>query len=137
MAAKPLPEGATLPPGHPPIGPSAEVAVGEFPAADLRIADLRAKRGEKANQSVQIRGRVVKVNSGILGRNWLHLQDGTEGKLVVTTTAEVAVGALVLVKGTVLVDHDVGAGYKYDVLLQDAVVVEQSGSDPAPAPAPH
>lgn len=129
--ARPLPPGSptVLPPGHPPVDAPAAIAIGEFAAADLRIAELRKHRAEHAGKPVRIRGRVTKVNSGILGRNWLHLQDGSEGELVVTTEAEAAPGALVLATGKVAVDKDVGAGYQYDLLVEDATLeVEQ----PAP-----
>ena len=130
-SAPPLPPGSgeALPPGHPPLPDAPAIAIGEFAAADLRIAELRKQRANYGGKAVRIRGRVVKVNSGILGRNWLHLQDGSEGKLVVTSTAEAAPGALVLATGKLAVDKDLGAGYQYDILLEDATLeVEQ----PAP-----
>lgn len=130
-SAPPLPPGSgeALPPGHPPLPAAPAIAIGEFAAADLRIADLRSKRTDYSGKQVRIRGRVVKVNSGILERNWLHLQDGSEGKLVVTSTAEAAPGSLVLATGKLAVDKDVGAGYQYDILLEDATLeIEQ----PAP-----
>jgi hypothetical protein len=70
----------------------------------------------------------VKFNGGILGRNWLHLQDGTgdatQGThdLTVTTDATAAVGAVVTVTGTLVVDQDFGAGYIYPILLENATV---------------
>lgn len=142
--------GEALPPGHPPIGgdphggaaPSAgtgapaEVEIGTFPVADLSVADLRTQRAAKAGQTVSVRGRVIKVNHGILDRNWLHLKDSSEGKLVVTSKADAPVGALVLAKGKIAVDKDLGAGYQYDVLMEDAeVTVEPAGAPAAPTPA--
>jgi hypothetical protein len=61
-----------------------------------------------------------------MGKNWLHLQDGSgsEGTndLTVTTTATAEVGDLVLVNGKVSVDRDFGYGYTYEVLLEDAEI---------------
>ncbi|MBW2235643.1 MAG: nucleotide-binding protein [Deltaproteobacteria bacterium] len=80
-----------------------------------------------AGETVTLRGKVVKSLRGILGKNWIHLQDGTEGPggvydLVVTTQGTAEVGDLVLVTGTVAVDRDLGYGYKYEVLIEDARV---------------
>ncbi len=81
--------------------------------------------------TVTVRGRVVKFNGGILGRNWIHLQDGTgdatQGThdLTVTTDAKAAVGDVVTITGMLVVDQDFGAGYAYAVLLESASVESQ------------
>jgi hypothetical protein len=67
----------------------------------------------------------VKYNEQIMGRNWLHIRDGsgTAGKdndLTVTTADKAAVGDVVVVKGKVQVDKDFGAGYSYPVIVEDA-----------------
>ena len=73
-----------------------------------------------------VRGKVVKFLPQIMGKNWLHLQDGSgsEGSndLTVTTATTVNVGDVVLVSGVVSVDRDFGFGYEYDVILEDAEV---------------
>ena len=69
---------------------------------------------------------MVKFNGGILGTNWLHIQDGTgtEGSndLTVTTSAVVKVGDTVLVRGAVSLDRDFGSGYRYGVIVEGATV---------------
>ena len=73
-----------------------------------------------------MRGKVTKVNRGILGKNWLHLQDGTGEKgshdLTVTSQGVANVGDIVVAVGTIVVDKNFGAGYKYPVLLEDATL---------------
>jgi len=75
-----------------------------------------------------VRGQVVKVNTGILGKNWLHLQDGsgsaTDGTndILVTTKDAAAVGDIVNAKGTVRTDVTLGSGYAYGVMIDDAAV---------------
>jgi hypothetical protein len=68
----------------------------------------------------------VKYNGGIMGKNWLHIRDGSgqEGNndLTVTTDAPAKVGDTVLVKGKVSTDRDFGGGYKYPVIVEDAKV---------------
>ena len=80
-----------------------------------------------AGSEVAIRGRVVKYSPGIMGANWVHLQDGTEGKdgsndLVITTDDTAAVGDLVLVRGVVTADRDFGYGYVYELIVEGAKV---------------
>ena len=90
------------------------------------IADLFANQATLANTAVAVRGKVVKYNRQILGHNWLHLQDGTGSAgtddLTVTTDADVELGAIVVVRGTLATKRDFGAGYKYDVLVENATV---------------
>lgn len=95
------------------------------------VADVHAKRAQLAGKKVAVRGQVVKVSSGILGRNWLHLRDGSgsdagkDNDLTVTTQVLAQVGEVVTAEGTVKTDYDVGAGYFYPVLLEEASLVSQ------------
>ena len=124
-----------LPPGHRPRGggqPSATAApaVGTIEPAPggTTVAKIWANRASLAGTRVVVRGKVVKFNGGILGRNWLHIQDGTgaaaDGSrdLTITTAAMARVGEVVTVTGLVVVDKDFGAGYFYKVMLEDATV---------------
>ena len=90
------------------------------------VEEIFAGRKDLAGEHVMVRGKVVKFLPQIMGKNWLHLQDGSgsEGTndLTVTTTTTVKVGDVVLVSGVVSVDRDFGYGYSYDVLIEDAEV---------------
>ncbi len=92
------------------------------------IAELFAKKADLDKQKVVVRGKVVKVSSMIMGKNWLHLQDGTgdaasnSHDLVVTTLGQAEKGAVVVVEGTLSADRDFGSGYRYDVIVEDAEV---------------
>jgi hypothetical protein len=91
------------------------------------VAELFAEKDQLTGQPVVIRGKVVKSNPGIMGKNWLHVRDGSgaEGTndITVTTSGVVpAVGDTVLVKGTVMLNKDFGMGYTYDVIVEDAEV---------------
>jgi hypothetical protein len=129
------PTAGALPPGHPPsaasAGPSAVGAVGKATGPNARtIAEVFAEKQALSAKKIRVRGRVVKVTSGILGKNFLHLQDGTGSEqtkdhdLTVTTAEEVARDQTVTFEGTLVLDKDLGAGYRYDALLEDAVVVK-------------
>ncbi|MEY4543952.1 MAG: hypothetical protein RL685_147 [Pseudomonadota bacterium] len=90
------------------------------------IAELHERRGALAEQTVRVRGLVVKRTDGILGETYLHLQDGSGSPerenhdLTVTTTEEFAIGDTVEVQGQVQIDRDLGLGYQYAVMLTSA-----------------
>jgi hypothetical protein len=103
-----------------------DVKVPKATGADARtVAEIFAQRAALQEKPVTIRGKVVKFNEGIMGRNWIHLRDGTgtagkDNDITVTTNETVAVGDVVVVKGTVRVDKDFGHGYSYPVIVEDA-----------------
>jgi hypothetical protein len=88
------------------------------------IADINAEAQHLKDQQVALRARVMKVSMEIAGKNWITLQDGTgtapNNKLIATTSDVVAVGDLVTVTGVVHTDVDLGSGYNYSVLLEEA-----------------
>ena len=91
------------------------------------VAEIYAEKDALAGTTVAVRGKVVKVNAGIMDKNWLHVRDGSgeEGTndLTVTTEGDLPeLGATVLVSGSLATDKDFGMGYQYPVILEDAVV---------------
>ncbi len=90
------------------------------------VAELVAKPAELKDKPVVVHGQVVKYNPGIMGKNWIHLRDGsgTEGSndILVTTQDQAVVGDVVTVKGVVRNDKDFGAGYSYKVLIEEAAL---------------
>lgn len=92
------------------------------------IAEIYAGRAALKDKAVAVRGKVVKFLPGIMGRNWIHLRDGSgsadqkTNDLTVTTHATAAVGDVVIARGTVRLDRDLGAGYTYPVLIEDAKI---------------
>jgi len=121
-----------MPFGHPRVSATDEdVSKIDFadvqkPAGGFTVADIYAGKAALKGKAVTLRGKVVKFVPGVMGKNWVHVRDGTgeEGAndLTVTTDAVAKVGDTVLVKGVVLLDQDLGFGYKYDVLITDADV---------------
>ena len=65
-----------------------------------------------------------------MGKNWHHIQDGTGDPtnnthdLVVTSSAIVEKGTIISFEGVLAADKDFGAGYRYDVIIEDAGVVK-------------
>ncbi len=92
------------------------------------VAELFAKAASLNKQKVTVRGQVVKVNPNIMGRNWIHIQDGTGDPakntydLVVTSADTAKVGDIISAEGTLAANKDFGFGYKYDVIVEDAVL---------------
>ena len=120
-----------LPQGHPAIPNAAAPA-----APDLKnikraeggqtVEEIVTGKEKFAGKPIAVRGRVVKFNGGIMGKNWIHVRDGSgaEGTndLTVTTDAVVKVGDLVLVTGALGSDRDFGSGYKYTLIVENAKV---------------
>lgn len=92
------------------------------------IGELWAQKEQLAGKAVSVRGVVVKYNPGVMGKNWIHLQDGTgnaaRGTIDLTVTSQntAALGDTVVVTGTVRINQDLGAGYTYALLLDGATV---------------
>jgi hypothetical protein len=111
------------------IVPSSDIKVDKAEGENAyTIAELYTKKGDLNDKKVKVRGKVVKVSMMIMGKNWLHLQDGTGDAatsthdLVVTTAGEAKKDAVVVVEGTMHADKDFGSGYRYDVIIEDAEV---------------
>lgn len=97
------------------------------PEGGISIAELYANRKNYEGKLVKVKGQVTKVNEGIMGRNWVHIQDGTaDGEnfdLTVTTDDGPMVGEIITFSGTLSLNKDFGAGYTYEVILEEAMPV--------------
>ena len=125
-----------MPEGHPPTNngsatsktavEATDVDLSGIKAADQTVADVFAKKDELAGKPVKIRGKVVKFSPEIMGKNWIHLQDGSgeagTNDLTVTTSATAQKGDTVVITGTLTLNKDFGYGYAYDVIVEDAEV---------------
>ena len=94
------------------------------------VAEIWQNRGALKDGPIVVRGKVVKALNGIMGRNWIHLRDGSGERasgtddLTVTTNETATVGEVITVKGTLRVDKDFGAGYRYTVILEDGKITK-------------
>ena len=95
------------------------------------VAEIFEQAEELNGKKVRVRGQVVKFNANIMGRNWLHLQDGSGDPmqnthdLVVTTTDQLSSPKVITIEGVVAADKDFGAGYNYAVIIEDSAIVKQ------------
>jgi hypothetical protein len=136
-----MPPGAMPPPGGmPPPGMAAQhAAAGAGPAdvGDVKVpkatganartvAEIHGQKAELKEKKVTVRGKVVKANSGIMGKNWFHVRDGSgtqakgDNDITITSDGQAAVGDVVVVVGVVRLDKDFGAGYAYPVIIEEA-----------------
>lgn len=91
----------------------------------IKIADLVKNPKKYEGKTVQISGKCVKVNPNIMNRNWIHIQDGSQDDfdLVITSSSQVAVGAQLTMEAVVVLNKDFGAGYRYDLILENGTIV--------------
>lgn len=94
----------------------------QLKSGSIPIKSLVAKSTELNGKEVQLTARIVKVNAAILDRNWYHIQDGTLNgyDLVFTSTEEFPVGHVVTIRGILANNKDFGAGYKYEMIVENA-----------------
>jgi len=110
-----------------PIAKDIKVAKATGPDA-YTVGEIFEKRTALHEKTAVVKGKVVKVSPGIMGKNWIHLQDGTgdeatgTNKLVTTSQDLPAVGEIVTMKGTIYKDKDFGSGYKYNVIMEKASI---------------
>jgi len=130
------------PAGMPPAGMAAQHAAAAAGPADVgdvkvpkasganakTIAEIYGQKAQLKEKQVTVRGKVVKANSGIMGKNWLHVRDGSgaqakgDNDITITTDGTAAVGDVVVVTGVVRLDKDFGAGYAYPVIIEEATL---------------
>ena len=92
----------------------------------IRIANLFENPQDYAGKSIKVVGEVTKFTANIMGKNWIHFQDGTAFNgaydLMVTSQENVSVGDVVVFEGVIAVNKNFGAGYLYKVIMEDAVL---------------
>ena len=90
----------------------------------IPLQQLFDKPEDFAGKKIKVAGQVTKFNSGIMGKNWVHIQDGSANEdffdLTITTLDELTVGDVALFEGTVTLNKDLGSGYFFKILMEDA-----------------
>ncbi len=93
-------------------------------AGAISLAKLFSDKSAYGGQTIKVTGKCVKVNPKIMNRNWIHIQDGSGENLdlTVTTAENIPLGAIVSLEGKIALDKDFGAGYRYDIIMEEAVL---------------
>lgn len=116
---------------HDQAKPSADMSVKVNKATGpdaYTVAELYKKSGDLDKKGVVLRGKIVKVSPNIMGKNWMHIQDGSGNSsngtndIIVTSKDLLSVGDIVTAKGTLYKNKDFGQGYKYTVIVEEASV---------------
>ncbi len=124
-----------VPHGHSAVGPKPGKKIIVTPGSVKKleggytVAECFAIKKELKGKELAVRGIVVKFTPRILGRNWIHIKDGTGEKgaddLTVTTNESVRVGDLIIAKGILACDKDFGAGFFYSVIIENALIIAE------------
>ena len=105
-----------------------EVEIIEKVEGGITIAELYENKSEFAGKRVKIHGKVVKFTAEVMGKNWVHIQDGTISgnnfDITITTGDVVKFDDIATFVGLVVLDKDFGAGYAYDLIIEEAVLVD-------------
>jgi hypothetical protein len=132
--ALPKAESVALPPNHPSLTgqPTAGAKVDLTGIARAEggktVQEINFDRAQLSGQSVTVRGKIVKYNAMVMGKNWLHIRDGSgsadrkDNDLTITTAMPAKLGDTVVVIGRVATNRDFGSGYQYGVIIEDARV---------------
>jgi hypothetical protein len=94
----------------------------------ISIAKLYETKSEYSGKTVKIRGKITKFNPEIMGKNWIHIQDGTDFNgsydLTITTDLRTAVGDTATFEGKITLKRDFGYGYFYEVIMEDGKLIK-------------
>jgi len=94
----------------------------------VTIGKLMSEKKSFSGKTIKVKGVVTKVNEEIMGKNWIHIQDGTEGEgvydLTITSLQSVSVGDTVTFEGKIALDKDFGYGYFYNVLMEEGGLIK-------------
>lgn len=114
---------------HPQQAVVSKADVNVEPCADcVTIGRLIADKKSFSGKTIRVKGQVTKINEQIMGKNWIHIQDGTEAEgvydLTVTSAQTTSIGEVVTFEGKIALDKDFGYGYFYNVLMEEGQIIK-------------
>ena len=131
MSKEPIAAAPEMPMGTKAVQPTLTVKEGLSVApaeGGVSIAVLYADREKYSGKTIKMKGQVVKINEEVMGKNWIHIQDGTKDgenfDLTVTTLDKVKMDEVVTFEGTISLKKDFGYGYFYELIMEDAKLVK-------------
>jgi hypothetical protein len=94
----------------------------------ITIAELYSNKESYKGKVVKVKAQVTKFSPEIMGTNWIHLQDGSESDgnfdLAITSNNTVNVGDIVVFEGTITLDKDLGYGYFFEIIMENAKIIQ-------------
>ncbi|MDD3814583.1 MAG: DNA-binding protein [Desulfocapsaceae bacterium] len=114
------------------IAPYTEIKVEKAAGENgYTVADVFTNNTKLDGKTIRVQGKVVKFSPNIMGKNWIHLQDGSGDPLknthdlVITTSAEPPKDKdVITIEGIVRANKDFGAGYSYVVIVEEAKIIQ-------------
>ncbi|MBK6282098.1 MAG: hypothetical protein IPF54_04995 [Draconibacterium sp.] len=98
-------------------------------AGEITVAQVFANRDNYSGKEIEIKGVVVKVNKEVMGKKWIHIQDGTNDNgnydLTITSADLAEINDEVTGRGKIVLNKDFGYGYSYEVIMEDAQIVDK------------
>ncbi len=90
----------------------------------IKLSELISNKEKYDGKTIMVTGKCVKINPNIMGRNWIHIQDnsGKDFDLTITTAENIPLGHVITLEGTIALNKDFGAGYRYDIIMEGAVI---------------
>lgn len=96
----------------------------------ITIAECFKNSKNIEGEDITIRAIVVKVSMKIKGRNWVHIRDGSgengRNDITFTTKETLSPGDLVVVKGKLILNKDIGSGYLFPVFMEDPEITKEN-----------
>jgi hypothetical protein len=93
----------------------------------IKLADLFTNKKDYSGKTVKVKGKVTKVNPSIMGKNWIHIQDGTSFEdqydLTITSDFIPEAGTIITVEGKITLDKDFGYGYAYPIIMEEGKLI--------------
>ncbi len=109
---------------HPSDVNSQEISDEVSKEGKVKLSELFSNPGKYEGKIIRVSGTCVKVNPMIMNRNWIHIQDGSgEGlDLTITTNEIIEINTVVSLEGKIALNKDFGAGYRYDIIMEEAMI---------------
>lgn len=113
---------SSVPKDEPKKSKSANKPKGKF----YTVSEVIENKDALAGKTVVFKAKVTKFTPSIMQKNWLHVTNeiGPTEKvdLVVTTNDETKAGEVVKIEGLLTVNKNLGSGYFFPVIIEDAKV---------------
>jgi len=107
-------------------GPAVDIGEVEKAKGGKTVFEIISERKKLAGKNILLRAKVTRFTPNIMEKNWIHVRDGSgdqgQNELVVTTSDKARIGDVILIRGIVSVDRDLGFGRKYPVIVENAKI---------------
>lgn len=92
------------------------------------LKEIVSNKEALADKVVAVKAKVTKFTPSIMRTNWLHVTEATESSekidLVVTSQDEAAAGDIVIIEGKITVNKDLGSGYFFPIMIEEAKITK-------------